>query len=205
MASRAPVLGQSPLDTQSEYKITDLALARIATFADVSQYQHQLASRWGGPDTSVMMQMGDGGTTYSGGAYQPVTKTYVLGIQVPPGVEWVNIRALVSGRSKVTITTDYDSTGTILSWDVSSGRSLTQAKWIETIGPSASGAGASSGRAVEVRASPLAKWVSSTFTFVVQRTDVDDYVSDDSTPGQIHALCFGFVFQTVDSTTTISV
>ena len=90
MATRAPVGGQSPLDGQGEYKITDLALARIATLADVSQYQHQLASRWGGPDTTVMMQMGDGGTTYTGGAYQPVTKTYTLGIQVPPGVEWVS-------------------------------------------------------------------------------------------------------------------
>ena len=205
MATRAPVLGQSPLDLQSEYKITDLALARIATLADVSQYQHQLASRWGGPDTSVIVQMGDGGTTYSGGAYQPVTKTYILGIQVPPGVRYVNVKALVSGRSKATITTDYDSTGTVLSWGISESRDLDAAQWVETVGIIDSSAGASSKRAPQVRQDPLAKWLGSTWTFVLQRTDVDDYVSDDSTPGQIHALCFQFIFEVADTSTTISV
>lgn len=205
MATRAPVLGQSPLDLQSEYKITDLALARIATLADVSQYQHQLASRWGGPDTSVIVQMGDGGTTYSGGAYQPVTKTYILGIKVPPGARYVNVKALVSGRSKATITTDYDATGTVLSWDVSDARDLDKAKWIQTVGIIDSSAGASSKRAPRVKNSPTASWCDSTWTFVLQRTDVDDYVSDDSTPGQIHALCFQFIFEVTDTTATISV
>ena len=205
MATRAPLLGQSPLDTLPEYQITDLALARIATLADANQYQHQLASRWGGPDTSVIVQMGDGGTTYSGGAYQPVTKTYILGIQVPPGVRYVNLKALVSGRSKATITTDYDSTGTVLSWGVSGSRNLDQAKWIETVGILDSGAGATSKRAPQVRASPHGRWLGSTWTFVLQRTDVDDYIDDDSTPGQIHALCFQFIFEVTDTTTTITV
>lgn len=205
MGIRAPAMGQSPLDGQSEYKITDLALARIATLADVSEYQHQLATEWGGPQTSVSIQMRDGGTTYSGGKYNPVSKTYVLAIQVPPGVRFVNLRALVSGRSKVTITTDYDATGSILSWSVGSSRSLNQAEWIETVGPMAASAGASSKRAVEARLATDGEWLTSTWTFVLARTDVDDYVTDDSTPGQIHSLCFQFVFEVSDTGISITV
>ena len=206
MAARAPLMGQSPLDLLPEYTITDLALARVALLGDADQYQFALMNRWGGPDYSVAIQMIDGGTSWDAvDGYEPIQKTYVITVPIPAGVRHVDIEALVSGRSKCAITTDYDSTGTLLDWSVSGSRDLGAAQWRSTSGIQSTLAGASSGRAVQTRLESSAFWHDSTMTFVIERTDVDDYVTDDSTPGQIHGLAFRFIFEIEDTSATIVV
>lgn len=204
MAARTPAIGQSPLDSLPEYTVTDLAQARVALLGDADAYQFALMNRWGGPDYSIAMQMIDGGTTWTGSGYEADSNTYAVTVPVPAGARYADIELLVSGRSKCAITSDYDSTGTLFDWNVSDSRSLSKAEWRATVGIVSTTAGAASKRAVRTRLEPSAVWHDSTLTFVIERTDADDYVDDDSTPGQIHAVALRFIFEIEDTSASIT-
>ena len=143
--------GFQSVDGGTPPSVIDLAPARIGLLVDIDSMQHSLAAGWGGPGVWISAHI------ISGGAAEVL-------ISVPPGVTEFDLKFLVSGSGRVTVTSTNDGVGTQLDWFTDGADAAADAVMIATAGPISAAAGATSSRAVTVRAALGWSWDDETLT-----------------------------------------
>lgn len=103
-----------PIDQLAERTVIDPTPAHASVFADVDRLQWGIMGGWGHPPFTVEMVVADAGTSGGAGSYAAVSTAVTVLLPVPPRVEYVKVRALISGALSVKLTNTHDATGTIL-------------------------------------------------------------------------------------------
>lgn len=141
--------------------IIDVYPARVDLLMDADVKAHGSTAGWGGPGYWVGLYLTEG-------------QSAEVAIRVPPSVTDIDLRFMVTGTGKVSVTSSADSTGTELEWTLASDDVVTSAAQVGTGGPMPTSAGASSGRAVTVRAAVAWTWIDETLTIASSSAGGED-------------------------------
>lgn len=161
MRAPAPLIQLDLLSTDS---IGGPQPAAIHLIREIDQRQHALMTTYGGPPRYVTLNK-----LYNG-AFSFEHTTFV-----PPGVTYLNIGLLVSGRGEVTITTASDVVGTKMRSTLNStsdARTVLDAEWLWASGIVPDTEGAESARAI---LTGLRQWAWDTLTLIFDGDKAVDF------------------------------